>query len=62
MKNNIKKLLAKKKMSQTQLADAVGVERFNMNTLINRRVNVSLILGLKIANTLDAELEQVFII
>lgn len=62
MKNNIKKLLAKKKMSQTQLGDAVGVERTNMNMLINRNVNVSVILGLRIAKVLGVEIEQIFIV
>lgn len=57
---NVKGLLAKRKISQSALARMTGSDRGNINELIAGKANPSLDLLVKIADGLDVPLTELF--
>ena len=60
LKNEIVVWRAKKRWTQQQLADFVGVSRQTIAALEKDKYNPSLILAFKIANALEGSIEDVF--
>lgn len=60
LKNEIIVWRAKKRMTQQQLADCAGVSRQTIAALERDKYNPSLILAFKIANALEATIEEIF--
>jgi DNA-binding XRE family transcriptional regulator len=58
--NRVEDLRAAKGMSRQQLADAVGVHYQTIGYLERGEYSPSLILALKIAKALDAEIPEIF--
>jgi putative transcriptional regulator len=58
--NKISVLRAEKKLTQQELADAVGVSRQTILSIEKNRYNPSLILAIKIAKVLDRPIMDVF--
>lgn len=61
MQNRIQELRKAKKVTQSELADAVSVTRQTIISLENGRYNASLILAHKIAQFFEVAIEDVFI-
>lgn len=60
MKNRIRVERAEKRMTQQQLADAIGVSRQTVNAIETGRFVPSTVLALKIARLFEKPVEQVF--
>lgn len=60
MKNRIRVERAEVRMTQQQLADAIGVSRQTVNAIETGRFVPSTVLALKIARIFGKPLEQVF--
>ena len=58
--NNIAKLRSRKKLSQQQLADAIGVSRKTISTVETGRFTPSVIIALKLAKFFEVSVEEVF--
>lgn len=58
--NRLKELRARKGLTQSQLAEAVGVTRKSVNTVENRKFVPSTILAFRIAQALDVSVEEAF--
>jgi putative transcriptional regulator len=58
--NKISVFRAEKKLTQQELADAVGVSRQTILSIEKNRYNPSLILAIKIAKVLDRPIMDVF--
>lgn len=61
MKNNIAQMRREYRITQEELADAVGVTRQTIISLENGRYNASLILAHKLAFFFKTTIEQIFI-
>ena len=61
MNNNIEILRKSKKISQSELAEALEVTRQTISSLENGKYNPSIILAFKIANFFDLTIEEIFI-
>lgn len=61
LKNRIHELRKARKITQSELADAVEVTRQTIISLENGKYNASLILAHKIAQYFDMQIEEVFI-
>ncbi|MCI8293067.1 MAG: helix-turn-helix transcriptional regulator [Hespellia sp.] len=61
MKNKIGDLRKEKKLTQSELADAVEVTRQTIISLENGRYNASLLLAHKIAKYFGMTIEEIFI-
>ena len=61
MKNLIRELRKGKKVTQDELADAVGVTRQTIISLENGKYNASLQRAYKISSYFDLTIEEVFI-
>ena len=61
MQNKIQELRKARKVTQSELADAVNVTRQTIISLENGRYNASLILAHKIAQFFEVAIEDVFI-
>ncbi len=62
MVNNIHQVISQKKMTQTKLADLVGVKREYINRIIHNKITPTVPLGIRIANALDMPLVELFIL
>ena len=60
IKNTVHVLRAEKRISQQDLADAIGVTRATINAIEGRNYNPSLELAFRIAMVFAVPLEQVF--
>lgn len=60
MKTKIRELRKKNKLSQEELALAVGVTRQTITSLENEKYTASLVLAYKIANFFGLSIEEVF--
>ncbi len=60
LQNNLKALRAARKMTQADLATAVGVTRKTINTIENRVFVPSTVLALRIAQVLELPVEEIF--
>ncbi len=58
--NRIRVFRAEKRMSQSDLAEAIGVSRKTISTIEVGRFVPSTIIALKIANYFDAPVEEIF--
>ena len=58
--NHIHKLRLQHKISQQELADAIGVSRKTISTVETGRFTPSVVIALKIATHFDIPVEQVF--
>ena len=61
MKNRVQELRKQRRLSQSELADAVEVTRQTIISLENGKYNASLILAHKIARYFDLTIEEVFL-
>ncbi len=61
MQTRIQELRKEKRVTQSELADAVNVSRQTIISLENGRYNASLILAHKIAQFFDVAIEEIFI-
>ncbi|MCH4192337.1 MAG: helix-turn-helix transcriptional regulator [Butyrivibrio sp.] len=61
MKNRIQELRKGRKITQSDLADALGVTRQTIISLENGKYNASLILAHKIARYFELSIEEIFI-
>jgi putative transcriptional regulator len=60
--NNIAKLRAQRKISQQQLADAIGVSRKTISTVETSRFTPSVVIALKLAIYFSVPVEKIFIL
>ncbi|MGN0351728.1 MAG: helix-turn-helix transcriptional regulator [Roseburia sp.] len=60
MKTRIKELRKSRKLSQTELADAVGTTRQTITSIEVGKYTASLVLAYKIAHYFDMTIEEVF--
>lgn len=60
MKNNIRVARAEQRMTQQQLADAIGVSRQTVNAIESGRFVPSTVLALRIAKLFDKPVEAMF--
>ena len=60
MENSIRVARAERRMTQQQLADAVGVSRQTVNAIESGRFIPSTVLALKIARLFERPVESVF--
>ena len=58
--NNIAKLRSKRKISQHQLADSIGVSRKTISTVETGRFTPSVVIALKLAKFFDLPIEKIF--
>lgn len=58
--NNIAKFRSKHKMSQQDLADAIGVSRKTISTVETGRFTPSVVIALSIAQHFEASVESLF--
>lgn len=61
MQTRIQELRKERRVTQSELADAVNVSRQTIISLENGRYNASLILAHKIAQFFDVPIEEIFI-
>ncbi|MCI8834281.1 MAG: helix-turn-helix transcriptional regulator [Ruminococcus sp.] len=61
MRNRIQELRKKRKVTQSELAEAVDVTRQTIISLENGKYNASLILAHKIAQYFEMQIEEIFI-
>ena len=61
MRNRIQELRKKRKVTQSELAEAVDVTRQTNISLENGKYNASLILAHKIAQYFEMQIEEIFI-
>ena len=61
MKNRIAQLRKERRITQEELADAVGVTRQTIISLENGRYNASLLLAHKIARYFGLSIEDIFL-
>ncbi|ADU22376.1 helix-turn-helix transcriptional regulator [Ruminococcus albus] len=62
MKNRIKELRKSQKLTQDELANAVGVSRQTINAIENDKYNPTLELAIKLARYLRIPVEDLFIL
>ncbi|MCH8546131.1 MAG: helix-turn-helix transcriptional regulator [Cryomorphaceae bacterium] len=60
MTNNVKLERTRYKLTQSELAEKVGVSRQSINAIEKGRYNPSIVLALKIAKTLQISVESLF--
>lgn len=60
MKNKIRVARAEERMTQQQLADAVGVSRQTINAIESGKFVPSMVLALKIAQNFGKSVEEIF--
>ncbi len=60
MKNRIRVARAERRLTQQQLADAVGVSRQTINAIESGKFVPSTVLALKIARTFARSVEEIF--
>lgn len=58
--NRLKELRAERGLTQSDLAESVGVSRKTINTIENRVFVPSTILALKLARVLDLSVHEIF--
>ncbi len=58
--NNIAKLRSKQKISQQDLADAIGVSRKTISTVETGRFTPSVVIALKMARYFEVPVEKIF--
>ena len=61
MKNRVQELRKQRRLSQSELADAVEVTRQTIISLENGRYNASLLLAYRIARYFGLTIEEVFL-
>ena len=62
MKNRIRVARAEVRMTQQQLADAIGVSRQTINAIESGKFVPSTVLALKMANLFEMPVEELFIL
>ena len=62
MKNRIRVARAEERMTQQQLADAVGVSRQTINAIESGKFVPSTVLALKMANVFEKPVEEIFLL
>lgn len=60
LSNSIAVLRAARQLSQTELAEAIGVSRKTISTVETGRFTPSVIIALKLAKFFDVPVEQIF--
>ncbi|TQV71023.1 helix-turn-helix transcriptional regulator [Aliikangiella marina] len=60
LENNIAKLRSKRKISQQELADAIGVSRKTISTVETGRFTPSVVIALKLSHYFEIPVERIF--
>jgi putative transcriptional regulator len=60
LQNRLKELRAEKNLTQSELADRIGVSRKTINTVENGVFIPSTVLALKLAAALERKVEEIF--
>ncbi|API90743.1 transcriptional regulator [Virgibacillus pantothenticus] len=60
LKNNVKHYRKKKKLTQKELGDNIGVSRQTINSIENEHYSPSISLVLKLAKVLEQPVEELF--
>ncbi|MFT6835642.1 MAG: putative transcriptional regulator [Francisellaceae bacterium] len=60
--NNIAKLRSKRKVSQQQLADLIGVSRKTISTVETGRFTPSVVIALRLARYFEIPVESIFVL
>lgn len=60
IRNRLKVILAEKNMSQTDLAESIGISRGTLSNIINGNQNATLETAIDIADFLEKPLESIF--
>lgn len=60
--NNIAKLRSKRKVSQQQLADLIGVSRKTISTVETGRFTPSVVIALRLARYFEVPVESIFVL
>lgn len=60
LKNNLKEARAEKKLSQTQLAEMIGVSRNTISSIETGQFNPTAKLALMLCTALDKKFEELF--
>jgi len=60
MENRLRVLRAERKISQADLAEALGVSRQTINTIENGKYDPSLPLAFRMAGLFDKKIEEIF--
>ncbi|WP_243637482.1 helix-turn-helix transcriptional regulator [Parashewanella curva] len=58
--NNIAKLRSRRKLSQQQLADEIGVSRKTISTIETGRFTPSVVIALNLAKFFEVSVEEIF--
>lgn len=58
--NNIAKLRSRRKLSQQQLADEIGVSRKTISTIETGRFTPSVVIALSLAKFFEVSVEEIF--
>jgi putative transcriptional regulator len=61
LENNIKKIRELKGISQTDMANALKINRYYLSRIENGRVDLPITLAARIANFLDSSLDEIFL-
>ncbi len=62
MKNKLEKYRKEQGITQTKLADELGVSRQTISSIENGRYNPSLVLAIKISRLLQKDIEEIFVV
>lgn len=60
LENNIAKLRSKRKLSQQELADSIGVSRKTISTVETGRFTPSVVIALKLSDFFELPVEKIF--
>ena len=60
--NHIAKLRSKRKLSQQDLADSIGVSRKTISTVETGRFTPSVVIALKLAKFFELPVEKIFVL
>lgn len=62
MDNNIYKMIRQKNITQSELAQIVGIEQTYLSLIINRKITPTVPLMMRIANALEVPMEYLFLV
>lgn len=62
MDNNIYKMIRQKNITQSELAQIVGIEQTYLSLIINRKITPTAPLMMRIANALEVPMEYLFLV
>lgn len=61
LKNNVKKIMESKGISQSEMAKALNISKFYLSRIENGKVDLPITLAARIAKYLDSSLDEIFL-